>query len=285
MPIQYISNNLRDTFHDKHYIIHFRYAICVDRLQGMMKRLSSRPFLILFIFSTVPVGCTLISLVYIMIVWNKLTFAPLFDNNEMFIADPTSSLKWICFVAIVPFIFLIICVAEYYQWCNISFIRDLRANDRRKAVLSFISFFLTFCVVYLPISGLHIRTFYLMKNYEISANGLLFNLHDFKQAPYSNKMQVFFDCCGINNYTDWSSKIPHSCCIDLKKHNCTENVSDIFQTGCLKSLNAFVNVQVRGQTFYVQVHCLAVGVILLLIGVMSLLFARKVYYKSIKSAK
>ena len=45
---------------------------------------------------------------------------------------------------------------------------------------------------------------------------------------------------------------------------------------------ASVNVQMRGQTFNVQVCCIVITVILLFIGVTSLHFARKVYYGNVK---
>ena len=244
----------------------------------MMKKVSSRYFLVLFVFSTLPVGCTLISLVYITITWNNLSFSPLFDNDEMSIdEDPNTALKWTCFVSVVPFLFLIICVVEHYQWRNNALVSCL---DKRKKVLRFIFFLLTFCVVYVPVAGSHIQTFYLMKSYEVSRNDLLFTLQNFKDAPFSSKMQVLFNCCGVYNYTDWGPDIPFSCCIDLRKPNCTVNVSDIFQKGCFKGVNTFVNVQVRGQTFNVQVYCIAVDVVLLLVGVTSLHFARKVYYRN-----
>ena len=271
----------------KHYlyqpVLNFRCVECIDRLRGTMKTCGSHPSLVLFIFSSVPVGFAAMSSVIIWMVWDDLSFSPLFDNQNILLDSPTSTLKWMCFMSVVPFLFLIICVVEYYQWCNISFIRDLRANNRRKDALRFICFLLSFCIVYAPIAGLHIQIYDLMKNYEISTNDLLFNLQNFKEATYVDKMQVFFDCCGLYNYTDWGPDIPYSCYIDLQKPDYTyTNASHIFQKGCLKDISAFVNAQVTDQTFYLQVYCLTVSFILLLTGVISLHFARKIYYRNFK---
>ena len=248
----------------------------------MMKSCRSYPSAALVIFSVVPVVFTVTSIMFITMVWNNLSFSPLFDDQDILLDSPSSILKWMCFVFVVPFLFSIICVVEYYQLCNISFIRDLRANDQRKDVLSFILFLLTFCFVYLPIAGVHIQIYHHMNRFEVPTNDLLFNLQSFDEASYADKVQVFFDCRGLHNYTDWGPNIPYSCCKDLPKLNWTANVSNIFQKGCLTGLNNFVNVQVRGQTFTAQAYCLAVGVILLLIGVISLHFARKVYYRNFK---
>ena len=100
------------------------------------------------------------------------------------------------------------------------------------------------------------------------------------EYAYWNKIQVVYECCGIHNYTDWAiwgSSIPYSCYVNQTITNCTANISNIYQKGCLHNINEFVNDQVRFQTSNAQLYCLTVGVLLMLIGVTTLYFSRKVY--------
>ena len=210
-----------------------------------MKSCRSYPSAVLVIVSFVPVVFTVTSIVFITMVWNNLSFSPLFDDQDILLDSPTSILQWICFMSVMPFLFAIICVVEYYQLCNISFIRDLRANDQKKHVLSFIFFLLIFCFVYVPIAGVHIKIYHHMNRFEVPTKDLLFNLQNLDETAHADKVQVFFDCCGIHNCTDWGPNIPYSCFKDFPKFNRTANFSNIFQKGYLTDLNNFVNAQVR----------------------------------------
>ena len=138
----------------------------------MVKSCRSYPSVVLVIFSVVPVVFTVISIVFITMVWNNLSFSPLFDDQDILLDSPTSILKWLCFMSVVPFFFSIICIVEYYQFCNILFFRDLRASDQRKDVPSFIFFLLTFCFLYVPISGVHIQIYHHMNRFEVPTNDL-----------------------------------------------------------------------------------------------------------------
>ena len=175
-------------------------------------------------------------------------------------------------MGIVPSFFFIICVVETCHWCNLSFIRGLRANERRTDMRTFFFFLLVFLTAYAPIACLHFQIFYYMKYFKID---LSMNDTDLEQA-YWNKIQVVYECCGIHNYTYWRT-IPYSCCVEPQISNCTANISNIYHKGCLHNNNTFVNDQVRFQTSNAQLYCLTVGVMLLLIGVTILYFSRKVY--------
>ena len=102
---------------------------------------------------------------------------------------------------------------------------------------------------------------------------------DDKDLEYANwnKTQVLYECCGIHDYTYWGPSIPYSCCIHPQITNCSANISNVYQKGCLQNINIFVNDQVRFQTSNAQLYCLTVGVVLLVIGLIALYFSRKIY--------
>ena len=200
-------------------------------------------------------------------------FSPLLieqtTSSKLYDQTQTLSMEIISFMGIVPSFFLIICVVETCHWCNISFIRGLRTNERTD-MRTFFFFLLVFLTAYAPIACLHFQIFHYMKYFKISMNDT-----DLEQA-YWNKIQVVYECCGIHNYTYWST-IPYSCCVNPQISNCTANISNIYHKGCLHNINTFVNDQVRFHTSNAQLYCLTVGVLLLLIGVTILYFSRKVY--------
>ena len=86
-----------------------------------------------------------------------------------------------------------------------------------------------------------------------------------------DKVQLNYDCCGAQNYTDWSriltDKVPHSCC---KVHasgcgNISVNVDAIYHAGCAKSFASHISDQVKLQSVYFIIFLLLIGVINLLV--------------------
>ena len=203
--------------------------------------------------------------------FKNLTFSPLLIEQTTSLYDRTKTLRkeFISFMGIVPFFFLIMCFVETCHWCNLSFIRSLRANERTD-MRTFFFFLLVYIIAYAPISCLHFQIFHYMKHFNVTMNDT-----DLKYA-YWNKIQVVYECCGIHNYTYWRT-IPYSCCVNQTITNCTANISNIYQKGCLLNINTFVNDKVRFQTSDAQLYCLTVGVLLMLIGVTTLYFSRNVY--------
>ena len=261
--------------------------MCMKRLQEIATKFRSCPCLILFFLCIVPIWFTLYSTVHINELWENLSYTPLFDSLRFTIHGPNETLaaEWITCMSVVPFFLFIIFIVECCHWCNVSFIRGLRAHERKKEIRTFIYFLITFFVAYLPIACLHFQIYYLMNNFKISSYDLMYDVEVDEFRTSLKKIQVVYECCGIHNYTYWGQNIPNSCCIDLQKPDCTGNVSNIYQKGCLKDIGTFINNRVRSGTCHAQDYCLAVGVILLLIGVISLHIARKVYYGSFKCFK
>ena len=200
-------------------------------------------------------------------------FSPLLIGIETSLYDRhnTISKEFIAIMAIVAFFFCIICIVEFCHWCNLSFIQGIRANERRIDMRSFFFFVLVFFTAYIPTAYLHFQMFGYMKCFNISM--------DDKDLEYTywNKTQVLYECCGIHDYTYWGPSIPYSCCVHPQVTNCSANISNVYQKGCLQDVNIFVNDQVRFQTSNAQLYCLTVGVLLLVIGLIALHFSRKVY--------
>ena len=261
--------------------------MCMKRLQEIATKFRSCPCLILFFLCIVPVGFTLFSILHIEQIWDNLSFSPLFDNQTLFLPGPseTFAAEAIICMSVVPLLLFIIFIVECCHWCNVSFIRGLRAHERKKEIRTFIYFLITFFVAFVFTAGLHFQIYYYMNHFKISNFDLMYNVEDYKFRTFLKKIQVVYECCGIHNYTYWGQNIPNSCCVDLQKPDCTANISNIYQKGCLKDIGSFVNNQVRSGTCHAQDYYLAVGVILLLIGVISLHIARKVYYGSFKCFK
>ena len=154
--------------------------------------------------------------------FKNLTFSPLLIEQTTSLYDRTKTLRreFISFMGIVPFFFLIMCFVKTCHWCNLSFIRGLRANERRTDMRTFFFFLLVFLTTYAPIACLHFQIFHYMKYFKISMSD-----KDLEQAHW-NKIQVVYECCGIHNYTYWRT-IPYSCCVNPQISNCTDNISNI----------------------------------------------------------
>ncbi len=100
--------------------------------------------------------------------------------------------------------------------------------------------------------------------------------HDDNARKSWDKLQIGFECCGVQNNTDWITytnrpEVPESCCT-VYECDCTSAVHNI---GCLRNLTFHINQQVRYGTTDWQTTCLAILVFLFLALVKTLSFSRK----------
>ena len=213
---------------------------------------------------------------------HNLVFTPFVVNDLDLQADSflnqsdTLSGEFIVFLSIVPCFFFLICIVECGQCCFVAFIRGLRPNERRTDMRTFFFYLLVFLTAYVPIGCFHFQYYYYLKHFSISPDFDLDIHFNFITINW-NKTQMFYECCGLHNYSYWGSSIPYSCCRNPQMPNCTADHSNVYQKGCAQDIRNFVNDQVRYQTSNAQAYCFAVGVVLLLIGITSLHFARKSY--------
>ena len=132
--------------------------------------------------------------------------------------------------------------------------------------------------VYLPIACLHFRLFHVMKYFDSTNHDIIdLTMGNFKDSRYSNKTQVYLECCGVNGYADWEKQVPFSCCVDLQKPNCTHTLSEIHKDGCAKPINTFVKNQVMSQSLNFQIYCSVFGCLMIVACVVLLIFSRKIY--------
>lgn len=95
-----------------------------------------------------------------------------------------------------------------------------------------------------------------------------------------DSMQQDLHCCGSANYTDWSKKIPESCCKEPEEGCATRDSAQIFQQGCLTTFeDEFVDNIGRVGAVIIGVGLVQVLVILLGL-LMSYLLAQRIKKES-----
>ena len=264
----------------------FRCAKRMKTLEDILTKCLSCSGFVLFVLSIVPVVFALIS--ELGMNFENLVFTPLveyFILETGSILDQSNTLfaEFIAFLCIVPCFFFIICVVEFGQCCFVTFIRGLRPNERRTDMRTFFFYLLVFLTAYVPIACLHFQYYYYLKHFSISPDDFGIDSADEIVIIINwNKTQVFFECCGFHNYTYWGQSIPYSCCRNPQIPHCAEDLSNVYQKGCAQDISNFMTDLVRCRTSNTQVYCFAVGVVLLLIGITSLHFARKSYCGSFR---
>ena len=181
----------------------FRYELCMKRLQVIETKWRSCPCVSLAILCIVPAVFIVFSVLHSEQVWGDLSFAPLIDNPTLYLPGPseTFAAETITLLSVVALLLFIISITECCLRCNVSFIRGVRADERKREILTFVYFLITFFVACVPTACLHFYIYYYMNHFNISNSELMYNVVVDEFRTSLKKIQVVYECCGIQNYT------------------------------------------------------------------------------------
>ncbi len=119
------------------------------------------------------------------------------------------------------------------------------------------------------------------------------HIPDYNTTDPWKRIQLTFECCGVDSFKDWAKlhlvsaprshfkpNVPDSCCISIKE-GCGSNVfknqskqDNIHKLGCLPFLKENFNEYMRLKTLWFQLFCMTSAVILICVSVLMFLCAR-----------
>ena len=147
-------------------------------------------------------------------------------------------------------------IFECHLCCNVTFVRGLRIQENNRDVFKFFLFLVLASCVYLPTACILYYRFHGLHNYKAPQNIIASYLDDnWESLQMWDKMQIWFQCCGVYNYTFWYKKLhdthvlPDSCCKSYQI-SCGDfkRIEEINEAGCLPNVTAHVTDQVRYHT-------------------------------------
>ena len=263
---------------------YFRFQVISKWNQKAQTKFRSCPCCGLALSLIVPIGISVFTWVFTSNIWENISFPNFFDDKVIYSNDPSSIFAgaWITFMAIPAFLWLVFVIFESCFWCNTRLVRGQRAHEAKRDQCRFIFMAAPIAFCYSGLVLMHFVYFYYMKSYSLSTDAFP---DDFLvRSEFLNRIQMFYQCCGVHNYTEWGSNIPFSCCINIKP-GCQQNISNIYHKSCLSDILNYVNNEVRCQTFDGQVYNFFVGVFLLFVGVLSLYLSGKAYLEGCQCFK
>ena len=108
---------------------------------------------------------------------------------------------------------------DCHMCCNVMFVKEQRIQERNRDKFRIVLFTIMALGVYIPpavncfLSFIHLYNF----EYQTTETAIAYYLSIYIGQRKWDKVQIWFDCCGVNNYTYWQSRheaVPDSCCKD-----------------------------------------------------------------------
>ena len=132
------------------------------------------------------------------------------------------------------------------------FVRGQRIQERNRDKFKIALFTVMALGVYIPPAVNCFLSFIHLYNFDAPETAIAYYLSNYIGQRKWDKVQIWFDCCGVNNYTYWQSRheaVPDSCCKDYRPGcgNFT-SLDQINKRGCVPNVTAHVNEQIRCHT-------------------------------------
>ena len=174
----------------------------------------------------------------------------------------------VCYAIIVALIVLVLIVLFSF-WCHDVFYKGHQPNKNNRALLQFVLSDLI-CILIFVVTISCAVTFLRLATFSVSEEKVAQMLsQSMEPESYKNyrvkkswdKLQIQYECCGVNNYTDWN-KVPDSC-NKLYAVNCgnsSSEIDNINQAGCKDHFASRINHQVKFAYFRLRITCVLCGV-------------------------
>ena len=91
---------------------------------------------------------------------------------------------------------------DCHMWCNVMFVRGHRIQERNRDKFKIALFTAMALGVYISPAINCFLSFIHLYNFDAPQTVIAYYLSDIGQRKW-DKVQVWFDCCGVNNYTYW----------------------------------------------------------------------------------
>ena len=169
--------------------------------------------------------------------------------------DSVSTLFLVMFIVTWVFGVLVILLSIIFDCCvccNTMLVRAQRLQERNRDKFR-IALFTTMALgVYIPPAINCFITFFELYNFNASQADIAHQLSNYIDQRTWDKVQIWFDCCGVNNYTYWYSHqdvVPDSCC-KVYRPGCGKftSVDQINERGCMPDVAVHVNEQIKYHT-------------------------------------
>ena len=147
---------------------------------------------------------------------------------------------------------------DCHMWCNVMFVRGHRIQERNRDKFKIALFTAMALGVQIPPAVNCFLSFIHLYNFDAPQTAIAYYLSKHIDQRKWDKVQIWFDCCGVNNYTYWQSRheaVPDSCCKDYSP-GCGNFTSlyQINERGCVPNVTAHVNEQIRCHTIHDQAN-------------------------------
>ena len=189
-------------------------------------------------------------------------------------------------------VFFLSLAFECHMCCNVMFVRGRqRVRERNREIFKVILFIVMALGVYLVTAIPCYYSYEQLHGFNATRAEINQLLREYTGTDNRmwNKIQIWFDCCGMDNYTFWINNtnadirwylngkiVPDSCC-RVYKTGCGNftDVNQIHEQGCLKSVTTHINDQIRYHTEVTQSGFLYAAFILMLVSTSILGWARR----------
>ena len=166
---------------------------------------------------------------------------------------------------------------EIHMCCNVMFIRGRQmVRERNRDIFKVILFIVMALGVYLATAIPCYYRYEQLHGFNATRSEISHLLMEYTGTDNRmwNKIQIWFDCCGMDNYTFWinnTNVVPDSCCI-VYKTGCGNftDVNQIHEGGCFKSVTTHINDQIRYHTENTQLGLLFAAFVLMLVAILIL---------------
>ena len=195
---------------------------------------------------------------------------------------------WIFFVLIVSLILFVWSLGFECCLCfNVAYVRGQRARERKRDLCRFRLFLVLAILIYGPSSGFLFYNYHALSHYEASKEHVSEYLkYSYPSTRTWDKIQLWFECCGLNSYKYWVDKwemnaVPDSCCkTQLYAQGCGhfKKLDQINTNGCLPNVTDYINSRMRYHTKNKQIFALLCGTAMAIGCIMIIHLTRKEYY-------
>ena len=169
--------------------------------------------------------------------------------------DSVSTLFLVMFIVTWVFGILVILLSLAFDCCiccNVMLIRAQRIQEGNRYKFTRALFTIMALGVYIPPAINCYITYSELHNFDVTQTEITKFLSNYNNQRTWDKVQIWFDCCGVNNYTYWYSHqdvLPDSCCKNYSPGcgNFT-SLDQINERGCVSNVAFHVNEQFKCQT-------------------------------------
>ena len=273
------------------YCSHCRWTFMLKQLQAAKQMCRSCPTLFLLVLLLLPLVCAFYNIdsssvsrqlhVPMDPIATEITKWDCLDNSDYFVLF----FAWSFAVSVLSVILIIWSFAFECCLCfNMAYVRGQRARERKTDLCRFRLFLVLAVLIYAPSAGFCFYRYHQLR-YEVPEKTIANCLQSADERMW-DKFQIWFDCCGIQNYTFWFHHwdpdvniVPDSCCKSYEPHcGNFSKLDQIYLNGCLPNVTDYVNDQMRHHTMYNQLFALICGITMIIGYCVILHLSRTEYY-------